>query len=159
MRGGHGEHGDIHLMAGEPRLHLVHRLHERAVHVDADERRGDIEDRLNVEAFLREARIVRHRAADVARADDDDVILMGQAQNLADPLLEVGDVIAVALLAEPAEAVDVLADLGGGQIHALAQLLRGNAHHARLFQIAQMTIIHRQPAHNRVRHPRLVSHL
>ena len=146
-------------MARKPGLELIHRLHQRAVDVDAHKRRRHIKHRLDVEAFLLEARIVSHRAADIARAHNDDVILVLKAQNLANALLEIGDVVTIALLAKTAEAIDILTDLGGGQVHTLTQLLRRNTHNARLFQLAQMTEIHRKSTHHGVRHSGFISHL
>ena len=123
------------------------------MHINADQRGRYVEHRLHVKAFLRKAGIIRHRAADVARADDNDMVFVVQAQNFADALLQIGHMIPVSLLAKAAEAVDILPDLRGGQVHALAQLLGGNAHNARLFKLTQMAVIHRQPTHHSVRNP------
>ena len=46
------------------------------MHIDADQRGRHIKHRLHIEAFLRETGIIRHRAADIARADDDDMIFV-----------------------------------------------------------------------------------
>ena len=81
------------------------------------------------------------------------MILVIQAENLADSLLQIGHMIAVALLTKAAEAVDILPNLRSRQVHALAQFLGRNAHNACLFKLAQMTIIHGKPAHHRVGNP------
>ena len=69
MRRRNGQHRNIHLMSRHPRVKLLHRLHENAVHIDADQRGRHIKHRLHIEALLRETGIIRHRAADIARAE------------------------------------------------------------------------------------------
>ena len=86
------------------------------------------------------------------------MILVVQTQNFPDSFFQIGYMIAVSLLTKTAEAVDILANLRRRKVHPLAQLLGRNAHYARLLQLAQMAVIHRQPANYCVRNPRFVSH-
>ena len=78
-------------------------------------------------------------------------MLLIQAQDLADVPLELRHLIAIALTAKATEAVDILTDLGGGQMHALTQLLGGDGCDARSLQFAQMTIVAGQTADHRIR--------
>src|SRR5699024_9670022 len=64
-----------------------------------------------------------------------------------------GDVIAVALLAELAEAAEVLAYLRGSESHLPAQLPGGYAVHPRAAQFVELAQISWQPADNVVGHP------
>ena len=73
------------------------------------------------------------------------------AQNVADLLIQQLDIIAVALLAEPPEAVEILADLTGGDLHLRRQLLGGNTGHAAVQQHPQITVIPRQAPDHRDR--------
>ena len=56
----------------------------------------------------------QQRVAQVAGADDDDLVAAVDAQNVADLGAQLRHVVTVALLAEFAEAAEILADLGGG---------------------------------------------
>ena len=78
-------------------------------------------------------------------------MLIIQTEDLTNVILQVRHLISIALTAKAAEAVDILADLGGSQVHAFAQLLRGNGRHTDGLQFAQMTIVTGQTADHRVR--------
>src|ERR671932_648057 len=81
------------------------------------------------------------RAAEVARAEQRDVVLAARAQDLADLRDERVDVVAHPALAELAEAGEVAADLRRVHVRVLGELLRGDrllAHLARLGQHLQV---------------------
>ena len=63
------------------------------------------------------------------------------AQNMADFRAQFFDIVAVALLSEFAKTAEVLPDLGGGDIHLLAQRMRGNANDTAAAQIRQLPVI------------------
>ena len=73
-----------------------------------------------------------------------------QPEDFADVLLQLGNLVSIALTAKAAEAVDILTDLRRGKLHAPAQLLGGNLGHAGCLQLAQMTVIPGQAADHRV---------
>ncbi len=52
------------------------------------------------------------------------------SENGADFFMKLFHIIAVSLLAETAEAVEILPDLGGSQPHALGQFAGGNANYS-----------------------------
>ena len=81
------------------------------------------------------------RLAEVAGAEEGDVVLAGGAQDLADLGDQRVDVVADPALAELAEAGEVAADLGRVDVGVLGELLRGDrlpAHLARLGQHLQV---------------------
>ena len=88
----------------------------------------------------------------VARADYHGIITVVGSEDIKYLSIELFDIVAVALLTEAAEAVDVLPNLRRREVHPLAQLLRRNLLHTCAFQFPQMPIISRQPTDYRVRH-------
>ena len=94
---------------------------QRAV-FPADKARGIVK-----QGGERHAALLEHRTADkgkteMSRADDDCAVVLLHAEDLADLGVEVLDVVAVSLLSEPAEAVEILTDLGRGHVHHLREL-------------------------------------
>ena len=84
-------------------------------------------------------------------ADENGGDLLLHAQDGADLLMQQLHIIAVALLAKPAKAVQVLPDLAGGDLHLRGQLLGGNTGHAVIQQHTQITVVPRQTPHYRKR--------
>ena len=82
---------------------------------------GRVEQRDDVEAVVAEARVVGERQAEVAGAQDDDLELAIEAEDLAQVPAQVLDVVADAADAELAELGEVLADLGGVEAELLGQ--------------------------------------
>lgn len=97
--------------------------------VGADELGPDVVGGEHMETVLLEAEVLDERAADVADADEDDGEVAVHSEYGGYLTAQTGDVVAVALLAEFAEAAEVLPDLGGGQRHLPAQLAGGDAVH------------------------------
>src|SRR6185437_15342964 len=77
------------------------------------------------------------RLAEVARADERDVVLAGRAQDLAYLRDERLDVVAHAALAELAEARQVTADLGRVDVRVVGELLRGDRLLAHLLRLRE----------------------
>lgn len=69
---------------------------------------------------------------------------------MADMLAQAADGIAISLAAKSAETVDVLSDLRGCQVHAIAQPLRGNLVNSLFFQLLKMSVIGGQPLDDRL---------
>ena len=93
-----------------------------------------VEHRDDAEAVVGEDVRRRDRAAEVAGAEQRDVVLAGGAQDLADLRDQRVDVVADAALAELAESGEVAADLRRVDVRVLRELLRGDrllAHLAR----------------------------
>ncbi len=95
----------------------------------------------DVEAFLLKPHVVGERLTHVARADQYHLIFSVQADDVHYLFFEHLDMIAVALLAKTAKAVQVLPDLRRLYAHLLAQLLRGYAFHAYPLKVLKITVI------------------
>ena len=89
--------------------------------------------------------------AQIANADHDQVVVIIYAQNMSDLSSQLLHVIAVALLAEFAEAAEVLTNLRGGDVHLLAQRMGGDADHAAVAQVSQLAVISGKTPDNSVR--------
>ena len=103
--------------------------------------RVDVEDGDDLEAVVGEDRRAGDRLAEVAGAEEGDVVLARGAEDLADLRDQRVDVVADPALAELAEAGEVAADLGRVDVGVLGELLRGDrlaAHLARLRQHLQV---------------------
>ena len=86
----------------------------------------------------------------MAGADDDDLVAAVDAQNVADLGAQLRHVVTVALLAEFAEAAEILADLGGGDVHLCAQRVGGDADNTLVIQVVQIAVIAGKPVDHRV---------
>lgn len=143
---GHRQHRHAHRMLGEVALQRVgvvdphprqFRAHDGAVHVEGGGQG---------EPALLKVEVLDERPAQVARAKDDGSMPPVHAQNVGDLAPELLNVVAVPLLAELAEAGQVLADLGGCQVHGVPQCVGGNTHDPRLEEVVQMAVIAGQAA-------------
>ena len=55
----------------------------------------------------------------MTRSDDDHLVLLIDVQDLRDLIVKIPDVVAVALLTEAAEVIEVLTDLRRRELHPL----------------------------------------
>ena len=107
----------------------------------ADDARIAVEDGDDLEAVVGEDRGGGDRLAEVAGAEEGDVVLARGAEDLADLRDQRVDVVADPALAELAEPGEVAADLGRVDVGVLGELLRGDrlpAHLPRLGQHLQV---------------------
>ncbi len=103
--------------------HVADRLRPDAL---ADLLRVGVEDGDDAEAVVGEDVARRDGPAEVARAEQRDVVLAGRPEDLADLRDERLDVVADPALAELAEAGQVATDLGRVDVRVVAELLRGD---------------------------------
>ena len=113
----------------------------------------DVEHRDDPEAVVGEDVGAGDRLAEVAGAEQGDVVLAGGAQDLADLGDERLDVVADAALAELAEAGEVAADLGRVDVRVLGELLRGDRLPAHLAGLGQHLQVAREPRRDAQRKP------
>ena len=92
-----------------------------------------------MEAHLGKVEVLQQRMTQMAGTDDDQLVVVVDAQNMADLCAKLRHIIAVSLLPELAEATQILPDLRGGHAHTLAE--RGDAHHALVVQIVQIAVV------------------
>ena len=103
-RGRHGEHADDDVLLLDDLLEVVDVAHLDAVDLLADLALVGVEDRHDAEAVVGEDVARGDRPAEVAGAEQRDVVLARRPQDLADLRDERVDVVAHAALAELAEA-------------------------------------------------------
>ena len=84
----------------------------------------DIDDRLDREAPVLESPVVRKRGAEISRSDDDDAVVVDQAECFADLGAEFIDVVADTSGSVAPEVRQVLANLGGVDVEPLSDHLR-----------------------------------
>ena len=104
-----------------------------------------IEDGDDAEAVVGEDVRGGDRLAEVAGAEQGDVVLPGGAQDLADLRDQRVDVVAHATLAELPEAAEVAADLGGVDVGVVGELLGGDRVLAHLARLREHLEVARQP--------------
>ena len=90
--------------------------------------------------------------AQVANTDHNEVVVIVHAQDMADLSAQLLHVVAVALLAEFAEAAEILADLRGGDVHLLSQGVGRDAHDAAVAKFRQLAVIAGQTADHSIRY-------
>ena len=104
----------------------------------------------DAEAYLIKIKVLQQRVAQVAGTDDDDLVAAVDAQNVADLGAQLRHVVTVALLAEFAEAAEILADLGGGDVQLCAQRVGGDADNTLVIQVVQIAVVAGKPVDHRV---------
>ena len=113
----------------------------------------DVEHRDDPEAVVGEDVGAGDRLAEVAGAEQGDVVLARGAQDLADLGDQRVDVVADAALAELAEAGEVAADLGRVDVGVVGELLRGDRVLAHLPGLGQDLEVAREPRRDAEREP------
>ena len=110
------------MVRGEVVLKLVHCVDGDAVKGGADYFGLDIEGGGQIEAPFRKAEVIHQGMADVADTDEDSGEASVHTQNRRDLRAQCGDIISITLLAEFAEAAEILTDLRRGQPKLMTQL-------------------------------------
>ena len=110
--------------------------------------RGNIKGCIHVEANLFKVKVLQQGVTQVAHTDDNEAVALVNAQDMANLRAELGNIVAIPLLAEFAEAAEVLPDLGGGQRHLPAELAGGDAVHTRGLELVQLAQVARQTPYN-----------
>ena len=148
---GHRQHRHIGPVAGHILRQLVHGADGDAPDLGVHQRGGHVEGGVHLEAHLFEIEVLQQRMAQMAHADDDEPVAVVDAQNVANLGPQLRHVVAIPLLAELAEAAEILADLGGGDVHLVPQGAGRDAHHALVVQVIQIPVIPGQPVDDCVR--------
>ena len=86
--------------------------------------------------------------AQVARADQNRFVCVGEPQDVSDLCTKLIHHVAVSLLPEPAEAVEILTNLGGGEPQLCRKLGGGNARDALFPQKLEKPIVAGKPPDN-----------
>ena len=96
--------------------------------------------------------ILQQGPAQVAHTQNNGGMAPVDPQNIGNLPPEAVHIVAIPLLSELAKAGEILTDLGGGEMHGLAQSTGGDAHHPRLLQLRQLPVIPGQAADHRGRY-------
>ena len=136
-------------MLCQERLQRVGVVHRHAGNLRAHGALLHVKGGQQLKAVAGKFEVFNEGPAQVARAQHHNGVAPVDPQDLPDLLLEPVHLIAVALLAEPAEAEQVLPDLGGGQPHGLAQGAGGDADHPLALQLGELAVIAGQSADDR----------
>lgn len=147
---GYGEHCHVGVVVGDIFLQLVHGADSDAADLRAHKGGRDVKGGVDAEPYLIKIKVLQQRVAQVAGADDDDLVAAVDAQNVADLGAQLRHVVTVALLTEFAEAAEILADLGGGDVHLCAQRVGGDADNTLVIQVVQIAVIAGKPVDHRV---------
>src|SRR6478672_12285068 len=119
----------------------------------SDQLRIDVEDGDDLESVVGEDVRARDRLAQIAGAEEDDVVLPGAPEDAADLLHQGIDAVADASLAELSEAREITPDLGRVDVRVLGQLLRGNRLLAHLSRLDQDLEVAREARRHAERQP------
>ena len=151
--GGHGEDADDDLLLGDDRLELGEVADPHAADLLADDGGLDVEHGDDLEAVVGEDVGAGDRLAELAGAEEGDVVLARGAQDLADLGDQRLDVVADAALAELAEAGEVAADLGRVDVRVLGEFLRGDRVAAHLAGLGEHLQVAREASRDAERQP------
>ncbi len=143
---GYGQDCDVDLHILDKLLHLLHRPHRDTVDLRAANLRVDIEDSPEDKPSALKVPVIDKRLPEMPRPDDDQVVLLVKPQYPADLLIKILHIVAISLLAETAEIVQILSDLGRCHLHDIAQFLGGNSLDPLILQFTQIPEIPGQTA-------------
>ena len=143
MGGVHGDSEDANadLVFNHKRVQFRKGKNWNAVDRCTDNVRIGIKGGQQFKAAVVEGEVFDQGAPQVAGAQEDGAVAFGHAQNLGNLLAQIGDSITVTLLAELTKTTQVLANLGSGDAHVIAQGRGGDANVAFLIQVIQGLII------------------
>ena len=88
----------------------------------------------------------------ISGSDDDQIVLLVDSQNLCNFRVQIFYIIAIALLSEAAEIIQILADLRSCNLHAVAQFIGRDTLHSFFNQLPQIAVIAGQSRNNRFRY-------
>ena len=145
------KHGNGRVMRPAEAVKGFHRHDGKPRSRRALDQRIAVEDANQPAAALLEINVCGDRFAKIARTDQDDPGFLMDTEDIADDLAQFLDMIAIALLTETAEAIEILPDLRGGQPHSLRQFTGGDTLDLLALQIPEKSVIPGQTADHGVR--------
>ena len=146
----YAQHSHHRLVGGAERLQIIQRVDRHPGHLPADQLRVDVKDSQQPVAVGIPRDKAGHGGAQPPGADQyGGQQFAGAEQQLADLRQQNLHLVPDALLPEPAEAVEVLADLAGGGAHHLGQFAGRDLVTAFRCQCVQVAVVFRQPLDDR----------
>src|SRR5919112_59892 len=150
----HGKHADDHVLLADHALELLVRPHREVVADLAPDLAGVlVEQGDHAEAVVGEDVRPGDRLAEVAGAEQGDVVPAGRPEDLPDLRHQRIDVVAHSALAELAEARQVAADLRGVHVRVVRELLGRDRLAPHLLRLGQNLEISRQSGSDPERQP------
>jgi len=104
-----------------------------------------------VESALRKSAVARQGGADLPRADDADLPLFAEAENLTQLFRQLGDRVAESALAERSEQREVLPDLRRGSPAESGELVAGDRRYSLTLDSLEEAEVEREPPDCRFR--------
>ena len=138
---GNGQCGDLNLIVLKEVNQLIHHPDRNTPDGDPFQAGIHIKKTLQNKSASLKGRIICKRLPQITRTDDNKIMCLIQAQDLADLCVEIFHIVPVALLSESSEIIQILTDLRCGHMHLFAQIVRGYPLHTRLEQIPQIPVI------------------
>ena len=149
--GGHGDDRQTRVLLADNLVEVVEVLDRQIAYKLAELGGVAIEECDELQALAAEALVARDGLPQVAHAHEHYGPAVGEAEDALDMMQQLLDIVADTLLAELAEVGEIFADLGSGNVDALAELLRGDRENALLQKIVQAAGVERQPADHHIR--------
>ena len=143
-----GYDGYVDFILVKKGFHFVYVADEPALYGDA---RVTVEHARKAEALIEEHLVAYQRLADIARADYNALLDGVKADSFANALIQLFDIIAVALLSAGREMPKVVAHLRGRDAHLFGYLLAGNLYHAVIKVFVKIAAVPRQAFNQFVR--------
>ena len=141
---GNSNHTDLNIPLGDDLCEIGNVLHAPFPDTRADDDGVAVKDRRKAEAEASNALIVRERRAQMPHADNGEAEVLVEAEDAADTLLELCDVVTDALFSELSEGGEILADLLGIDRETAAEFLGGSDADAFVTELPQAAVVARQ---------------
>ena len=148
---GQGQNGDLGLQLLHHPIQLTAGIHRHACDLCPDQQRVGVEGSHQPHAVLGEVEVGHQRLAQVARAHNNGRAFPVDAHDPSDGGTQLRYVISVTLLPKPAETIEILAHLRGGQSHTFSQCTGRDPGDPCILQIAQMPEVPGHPMDHRRR--------
>ncbi len=138
---GNREYRDVNPLLPDKLLHFFHRTHQNTMDLHTTDLRIIVKNPPEDKASALKVPVIHQRLSQMTGADDDQIVLLIQAQYPSDLLIEIFHIVSVPLLAKSPEIIQILSDLGCRHLHDIAQLLRRDALDPLIFQFTQISEI------------------
>ena len=144
-----GQRRDLHIVGTQEGGQIVHMSDLQFADLCANQFFTYIEQTDDLETAAIEVLVIRNGLSQMTGTDDDHPMFLIQSKDLADLIAKEPDIVAIALLSESTEMIQVLSDLGCGHPHQFTQLSGRDPFDSGLQQFSQIAVIARQTLNDR----------
>ena len=138
---GNGQNHHVHMMALNIVIQLGHGVDGDTVDNSTGELGIDVKGGIHGEAGLGEGEVLQQGMAQIAHTDHNEMVVIVHAENMANLRAQFLYIVAVALLTKFTEAAEILANLGGGNVHLLSQGMGGDPYHTAGAEVRQLPVV------------------